>query len=180
MSPGVPELSDHDLRASFSELQAKVSALHSRFAEVEFEKAERNQLRTDLKSLERQFHESTARVGSRLEQCEQRLEKPPVSQQQQEAFDFEIPAIHDRLIQMEDRLGGLELAGQSLPEICEKQDAGSGRISELENQIADLRREITEIRCVLQAQEPRTPLEEDVHLIRKNLDDLRQFLSRNS
>jgi DNA repair exonuclease SbcCD ATPase subunit len=180
MDSGAPELLDHDLRREFWELQTKVKALHSRFAEVEFEKAERNQLRTDLMNLERQLHENTAWVGNRLEQCEQRLEKPPASQLHQDAFDFEIPAIHDRLEQVEDKLGGLELVGQSIAEMREKQDVGSGRISDLENQISDLRREITEIRSILQSQEPRTPLEEDVHAIRKNLDDLRQFLSRNN
>jgi DNA repair exonuclease SbcCD ATPase subunit len=180
MDSGTPELSDHDLKAAFSELQAKIKALHSRFAEVEFEKAERNQLRADLKNLERQLQEDTARVAGRLEKCEQRLENSQVSQLHQEAFDFEIPAIHDRLEQVEDKLGGLELADHGIAEIREKQDAGSGRLADLEAHISDLRREITEIRSILQTQEPRTPLEEDVHTIRKNLDDLRQFLGRNT
>jgi len=180
MESGSPEPQDHELKAAFAELQTRVKALHARFAEVEFEKAERNQLRADMKSLERQFNENAARFGSRLEKCEQQQDSPPVSQLHQEAFDFEIPAIHDRLEQVEDRLGGFELAGQAIAEMREKQDAALGRIQELENRLTDLRREIEEIRNSLQAQDPRTPLEEDVHAIRKNLDDLRQFLSRNS
>lgn len=177
---GAPEPPDHDIRLAFAELQATVKALHSRFAEIEFEKAERNQLRTDLKNLERQLHENAAQLGSRLEQCEQRPDKPSVPQIHHEALDFEIPAIHDRLENVEDRMRGLELAGQYITEMREKQEACLSRASELESQIADLRGEIADIRGALQAQEPRTPLEEDVHVIRKNLEDLRQLLNRNT
>jgi TolA-binding protein len=173
----VPEPQDHDLRTELAELQGKIRTMNSRFAEVEFEKAERNQLRTDQKNLERQIQETAALLGGRLARCEQRLESPPLSQLHQEVFDFEIPVIHDRLEQVEDKLGGVELTSQFLSELREQQNRDSNRISELQNQISDLRREIAEIRGALQGQEPKPPVEEDVHMIRKNLDDLRQFLS---
>ena len=169
MDSGAPEPYDHELKTALSEIQAKIKALQARFAEVEFEKAERNQLRADFKNLERQFNENAARVDSRLEKCEQRPDPPPVSLLHQEAFDFEIPAIRDRLDQVEEKLAGFELASRSLEELRAKQEAASSRASELENLISDLRREIAEIRIALQAQDPRTPLEEDVHAIRQLL-----------
>lgn len=71
-------------------------------------------------------------------------------------------------------------------ELSEKNEANSRQLSDLQNQLAVLQDELAEVKTAmdllsqcLKAEEPKTPLEEDVHIIRKNLDELRQFFSKH-
>ena len=172
------ELSGQEVRTMLSGLQTQVQVLSNRFAEVEFEKAERNQLRLDLKNLERQLSENLGRL-------EYRLDNPLISPTPEDTTESALPEIHERLEHLETRLGSFDFAGQYIVELSEKGEANSHKISDAQLQIAILHKDFQEMKdrleIIAQAQkveEPRTPLEEDVHSIRKNLDELRTFLNK--
>jgi chromosome segregation ATPase len=246
---GSPDPSGQDFGAALTQIQSQIQAFSGRFAEVEFEKAERSQLRIDLKNLERQIRESMARMESRLAQTEKSLENPPAPPAQQAAPDMRVMALTERLERTEEKLGSFDFATQSIVALGEKNEANSRhvedlkgqltalqneakeiksapelvsqaqkqvsdlqnqvtalqnevkeakstpelvsqaqkQVSDLQNQLTSLQNEVKDIRTaldqVVQAQkdqEPRTAIEQDVHIIRKNLDELRQFLSNFS
>ena len=179
-APTAQELSRQDIQATLSELQAQVQVLTTRFSQVEFEKAERNQLRLDFKNLERQLLEN-------LERMENRLESPLIPEAQQETLDPRLPEILERVEQAEAKLGSVDFAGQYMVELSEKSEASVSEIADLKQQISLLREDFgkinSQLEIIAQAQkveEPRTPLEEDVHTIRKNLDEFRAFLSKHT
>jgi hypothetical protein len=178
--PKAQEISRQDIQATLSELQAQVQLLSNRFSQVEFEKAERSQLRLDLKNLERQLFEN-------LERMESRLENPPTPEAQQETIDPRLPEILERVELAEAKLGSVDFAGQYMIELSEKSEANISEIADLKRQIALLREDFGKINSQLEiltqaqeVEEPRTPLEEDVHIIRKNLDEFRAFLSKHT
>ena len=173
-----PVLSGQDLRTMIEELQIQVQTLSNLCVQVEFEKAERNQLRLDLKNLERQLVENVGRL-------ENRLENVPAPQAEEQLFDPRLPELRDRLAQAEATLGSFEFAGQYMVELSEKGETNARQIGDLRNQVTILREDLDSIKRQLdsiaeaqKAEEPRTPLEEDVHVIRQNLDELRAFLRK--
>jgi chromosome segregation ATPase len=177
--PNPQEMPDRDLPVRIVELQEQVRALSSRCAQVEFEKAERNQLRQDLRNLERQLVES-------VERLESRMDNPPAPPAEPQACDPRFDELRDKLEQAEATLGSFEFAGHYMVELSEKGETSARYIADLQQQVALLREDIDAIKLQLeaisaaqQAEEPRTPLEEDVHIIRKNLDDLRNLLSKS-
>jgi chromosome segregation ATPase len=210
-----PDPSGQDFRSALTQMQSQIQTFSGRFAEVEFEKAERSQLRIDLKNLERQIRENIARMESRLVQTEKSLQNPPTPPSQPAAPDVRIMALSEKLERIEEKLGSFDFATQSIVTLGEKNEANSRQVGELKNQLAalqneakdaksapelfaqaqkqvsdlqnqltSLQNEVKEIKTgldeVVQAQkeqEPRTPIEQDVHIIRKNMDELRQFFS---
>ncbi len=177
--PNSQEMSERDLQMRIEELQDQIKTLSSRCAQVEFEKAERHQLRQDLKNLERQLAENVERLESRMNNAP----APPADPQ---TSDPRFAELRDKLEQAEATLGSFEFAGQYMVELSEKGETNARHILELQQQVALLREEVDTIKLQLeaisaaqQAEEPRTPLEEDVHIIRKNLDDLRALLSKS-
>jgi chromosome segregation ATPase len=172
------EMSELDFRTILSELQTQVRVLSTRFAEVEFEKAERSQIRQDLKNLERQLFEGLERLSSRIE-------TPSIPQAQNESLDPYLPEIQEKLDKMESRLESLDSAEQHIVALRRQTEANSRQILDFQEKIQALREDFDKFRedleAVSQAQkieEPRTPLEEDVHIIRKNLDEFRLLLSK--
>jgi len=69
----VKKPSEPDQATVISDLQQQVRELSARFAEIEFEKAERSQLRTDLKNLDRRLQDMLDRMALQLEQFESGL-----------------------------------------------------------------------------------------------------------
>ena len=93
--------------------------------------------------------------------------------------------MRERLEHLEAKLGSLDFAGQYIVELSEKGEANAHKISDMQPQIAILHNDFHEMKSrleiIAQAQkveEPRTPIEKDVHAIRKNLDELRAFLNK--
>jgi chromosome segregation ATPase len=173
------ELSGQDFRLMIEELQDQVRRLSTRCSQVEFEKAERTQLRQDLKNLERQLVENVERLEGQM------VPLPPVPQTELQALDPRLPELRDRLEQAESTLGSFEFAGQYIVELSEKGEANSRQIADLQQLIGLLREDLDSVKSQLEAiaeaqkaEEPRTSLEEDVHSIRRNLDELRSFLSK--
>jgi chromosome segregation ATPase len=248
-NPNPPDPSGQDVRAALTQIQLQLQTFTGRFSEVEFERAERSQLRIDLKNLERQIRESIARVESRLTQTEKSLQNPPAppaQPAQQSTPDIRVMALTEKLERVEEKLGSFDFATQSIVSLGEKNEANSRQVEEikgqlaalqnetkeakgapelisqaqkqvsdlqnqftalqnevkevksapelvsqaqkqvydLQNQLTALQNEVKDIRTVLdqvaqaqKEQEPRTPIEQDVHIIRKNMDELRQFLN---
>jgi chromosome segregation ATPase len=173
------ELSGQSFRMMIEELQEQVRTLSTRCSQVEFEKAERTQLRQDLKNIERQLVENFERLESQMGT------PPPVPPTEQQTFDPRLPELRDRLEQAESTLGSFEFAGQYIIELSEKGEANARQIADLQQQIGLLREDLDGVKSQLEsvaeaqkAEEPRTSLEEDVHIIRRNLDELRSFLSK--
>jgi uncharacterized protein involved in exopolysaccharide biosynthesis len=173
------ELSANDFRLMIEELQDQVRMLSTRCSQVEFEKAERTQLRQDIRNLERQLGENIERLEGRM------AVQPAMPQIEQPLLDPRLPELRDRLEQAEATLGSFEFAGQYMVELSEKGEANARQIADLQQQVASLREDLANaknqldlIAETLKAEEPRTSLEEDVHVIRKNLDELRAFLNK--
>jgi chromosome segregation ATPase len=182
-SPGTPRPGEQDPKTAISDLQMQIRELSARFTDAEFEKAERNQIRADLKNLERQLRESVDKTSTRLEQCEQRIECSSLPNAKLESLIFNFSSIMERLERLEERLQGLESGGTKDDELWEYEDDNSNVLLELHSQLTALGEEVSGIKCQLEnvrhvpdAVEPKSALEDDVRAIRGNLDELRQFL----
>jgi DNA repair exonuclease SbcCD ATPase subunit len=176
--------SDQERRAVISDLQLQIREISTRIAEVEFEKAERNQLRIELKNLEQLLQTSLDQLANRLEQCEKRFGELLISTTQQE-MENHFPSLLRRLEQVEGGFGRLEHIDNQINDLNEKGEARLLQLSELEVKYSTLIEEFAAIRGRLEQiyeaqknEEPRTPLEEDVHAIRRNLEEFRQILSK--
>jgi DNA repair exonuclease SbcCD ATPase subunit len=184
--PTARQQSEQERRAVVSDLQLQVREISARMAEVEFEKAERNQLRTELKNLEQFVQTNLEQITGRMERCEKRNGEQPASKVQQEIEDH-FPPLLKRLERAEDRLERLDHISSQINDLNDKSGAGFQQLSKLQIQYSALREEFAAIRNRLEQvyeaqrnEEPRTPLEEDVHAIRRNLDEFRQILSKDS
>ncbi len=171
---------------AFADLQFQVRELSGRFAGIEFEKAERNQLRIDLRHLENQVQANQENMATRLQQVEKRFAEEPVARSEtaEPEVSVQLAAILDRVEQIEDRLRNLEHLSGQVSDLEEKTGNNSQLMFELQSQHSAIREEVSEVRSQLEFvrqahenQEPPTPIEDDVHAIRKNLDELRQFLN---
>ena len=174
------EPSGPDIRALVSEMQTQIQVLTGKFAEIEFEKVERNLLRADLKNLERQLSEQIETVRSELE-------APVIPPPQPPAVDPRFAVIDERLEQIDSKLGSYDFAGQYMVELSEKCEGNARQVSELQQQICSLRDELEVLKSqmeilaqVQKVEDPRTPLEEDVRAIRKNLDEFRAYLAKSA
>ncbi len=95
------QLSEQDDGMIISDLQIQLRDLNSRFADIEFERAERIQLRSDLKNLEKKLQDNLEQMAIRMEQCEKRVEDFPVSQSQQEPLESHLAPLLKRLDHVE-------------------------------------------------------------------------------
>jgi chromosome segregation ATPase len=186
MDSTAPEQLGQDHKAANSDLQLQIKELSAKFSQVEFEKAERNQLRTDLKNLEQQFQAHLDRMAIRLDQVEKKSAETsdPKPQQKSESQSSEILK---RLEKIEDILMNLDPISRQISDLTQRDVTNSRQISELQTQYTLLRQEVLEIKDQInlinkarEAEEPRTPIEEDVRAIRKNLEEFRQFLSKHA
>ena len=182
----VKKPSEPDQATVISDLQQQVRELSARFAEIEFEKAERSQLRTDLKNLDRRLQDMLDRMALQLEQFEKRFKESPAQAPKHESGVY-LPALLERLKQLEEKLQSLGQISHQTSNLDERTAAVSHLISELQGQHSALREQVMEIKSQLElvrqaekAGEPKTPLEDDVHAIRKNLDELSRLISTAS
>jgi chromosome segregation ATPase len=178
-----PGTADQDPRIAICDLQLQIRELNARFADMEFEKAERNQIRADLKILEQQLRENLEQTETRLDQCEQRIECSSLPKAQLESLNFNFSSIMERLERLEGKLENLESANAQNDDLWENDSDNSRLLLELHDQISALSAEVSGIKSQLDpgrripdSEEPRTALEDDVRAIRGNLDELRQFL----
>jgi chromosome segregation ATPase len=186
MDSTVPEQLGQDPKAATIDLQLQIKELTAKFAQVEFEKAERNQLRSDLRNLEQQFQTHLDLMADRLDQAEKRLIETPDPKPQPEPDD-QSPEILKRLEKIEDILMNLDPISRQIEDLTQRDVTNSRQISEIQTQYTLLRQEVMEIKNQIdliskarETEEPRTPIEEDVRAIRKNLEEFRQFLSKHA
>jgi DNA repair exonuclease SbcCD ATPase subunit len=156
------ELLERGHKSAIADLQMQIRELNARFEEVEFEKVERNRLRTDLQNLEKQLHENLDLTSSRFEEFKKVLA----------AAEESLETVERRAESLGDEVNQLSPAG-------EKADDNSRKISELQDQLVELRDQVGEMQGLLEqlqqnrvAEEPQSTLEHDVHAIRENLDQL--------
>lgn len=173
---------DNDLK----ELQVKVRELASRLIDVEFEKAERKKLRTDVKTLEDQVLKNQQMIEDRVRQLENRLKTKTTENDSK--INPEILEILKKSEEMEQKTAkmteNLNRTINQLTSLWEKTGQNSFQITELRDQLSSLRNDATQIKDRVEAlqrsqadTEPQTIVEDDVKAIRKNLDELGQFIS---
>jgi chromosome segregation ATPase len=147
------ELLEREPNNAIADLQLQVRALNARFDEMESERTEPNQLRTDLENLQRLLHESLELTSSRLDEFEKHLGNNP-----------------------------------GAPARPEGDAADNSRIiSELQNQLLELREQVREMQRLLEqlqqnrtTEEPQGTLVHDVHAIRENLDHLFSLINKST
>ena len=175
---------DASFKVELQELKIQMRELSTRAIDVEFEKAERKKLRSDLKALEDQVQSWQAEAESRMQRLEDALES--IRREFNAAPETQInPAVPEEIkketAQLAEKLNGI--IGQ-FTTLWEKTGQNSFQMTELRDQMASLRNEVLELKNQLAGlktaqvdEEPKTILEDDIKAIRKNLDELGQFLS---
>ncbi len=186
-SPEAPDPAGGDVpdTGAVYELQIQVRELSSRLIGAEFEKAERKKLRSDLRDLQEQLRAHQAQTETRLQQVESGLESRAADAGDgayagapEEAPDVE--ALEEKISRVSDALG--DTVDQILA-LGDKTGRISSQVSELQDRVAALCDGMSEFRDRLEflqrsePSEPQTILEDDVKAIRRNLDELGQFLS---
>jgi len=181
-SPGTAAQIDRSQKLAISDLQMQIRELNARFAEVEFEKAERIQLRADLKNLEKKLREALEETAARLEQWQHQIDGFCISKAHLETLDFNLAAVMERLEQLEVRMKMLESATGHEDDFAGHESHYSRLLSELQQQLLSLKMEVSEIKSqyhttgqISGTEQARSALEEDVHAIRGDLDELRKI-----
>jgi chromosome segregation ATPase len=184
-SSGTPE-EEVSLKSEIQDLQIQVRELSSRLIDVDFEKAERKKIRSDLTDLNKQMQQNQTEMETRLRQIEESLERSF-----QESASQITPEILENLPKSEEMeqkaselTDNLNHINDRLTSLWEKTGQNSYQITELCDQVTSLHNEILETRNQLESMdknqvdgEPKTIYEDDVKSIRKNLDELGQFIS---
>ena len=182
------ETADEEVSANgeIQELQIKVRELGAQLIDMEFEKAERKKIRTDLKNLEEQIRETQQRMEDRIQQLENRLQDSgPASEPK---ITPEILEILKKSEEMEQKTAkmtdNINRTINQLTSLWEKTGQNSFQITELRDQVSAFRNDAKQIKDQVEALqqkqsnvEPQTIVEDDVKAIRKNLDELGQFIS---
>jgi len=141
------------------ELRQELRDLARRFHEVEFERAERGQLRADLRNLDLKIGSAVEQVSVRLDSLERRANEPPP------------PPLPLRLDDQPDLERGIR---QSIVEPLANQ------LAEIDAKVKKLEESVNLLSHPPEGVPDRQPMEADVHEIRMSLDQIRLFVSRLS
>jgi chromosome segregation ATPase len=174
------------LAQEFPDLHQKLRELNARFVEIEFEKAERNRLRTDLRDLESRFQQNQDKLEAMINQIESRLASAPEAPGSN--YDEQMRQILPKCEACENKTAKLvdsfSLTVNQLGDLWENTNRNSRQLSELQDQVAEIRKEVWEIKeqfahfhQALNREEPKTINDDNIQAIRKNLDELGQFIS---
>jgi DNA repair exonuclease SbcCD ATPase subunit len=165
------ELLERERKSAIADLQTQIRELNARFEEMEFEKAERSQLRTGLQNLETQLRENLDLTSSRLQEFEKSLGEAP----------------GERLETLERKAESLSNEVNQLSPPEEKEDDSSRKISELQDQLSELRGQVREMQGLLEqlqqsrvTEKPKSMLGHDIHAIRENLDQLFRLINKGT
>jgi chromosome segregation ATPase len=174
------------LKSEIQDLQIQVRELSSRLIDVDFEKTERKKMRSELTDLNKQVNQNQTEIETRMKQIKERLESS--SQESSSQITPEIlknlpksEEIEQKASELTDNLNRTQ---DQLTNLWEKTGQNSYQITELQDQVTFLRDEILETKNQLESikknqvdEEPKTIFDDDVKAIRKNLDELGQFIS---
>lgn len=168
------------------ELQIQMRDLSSRLIEAEFEKAERKKLRSDLRDMEDLLQSEKTEKEARLKQIEDKLLCQPEGPGTK--IEREIQGKLAKIDEMEQKTTQLsDILTTTIDQytnLWEKTGQNSYQIAEFHKQILALRDEVLELRNQLEIlqknqtkEEPQTIADDDIRAIRRNLDQLGQFIS---
>jgi chromosome segregation ATPase len=80
--PPLPHTGNEEMQqVGLAELRQSVRELSRRFSEVEFERAERNQIRAELRGLDQKVRDALSQIGARVADCEAAVSAMPDSAQ---------------------------------------------------------------------------------------------------
>jgi chromosome segregation ATPase len=174
------------LKSEIQNLQIQVRELSSRLINVDFEKAERKKIRSELTDLNKEVHQNQTEMETRMRQIEERLESSFLESASQvtpeilenlprsEEIDQKASELTDNINRINDRLTSLwEKTGQNSHQIEELCD----QVTTLYNEILETKNQLESMEKIEVDGEPKTIYEDDVKAIRKNLDELGQFIS---
>jgi chromosome segregation ATPase len=174
------------LKSEIQNLEMQVRELSSRLINVDFEKAERKKIRSELTDLNKEVHQNQTEMETRMRQIEERLESSFLESASQvtpeilenlprsEEIDQKASELTDNINRINDRLTSLwEKTGQNSHQIEELCD----QVTTLYNEILETKNQLESMEKIEVDGEPKTIYEDDVKAIRKNLDELGQFIS---
>jgi chromosome segregation ATPase len=173
-------------KSEIQDLQIQVRELSSRLIDVDFEKAERKKIRSELTELNKQMQQNQTEIETRMRKIEEKLEKSFRESTSQITPEFmeNLPKSEEIEQKASELTENLNRANDQLTSLWKKTDKNSDQITELCDQVMSLQNEILETRNQLESmeknqvdEEPKTIYEDDVKAIRKNLDELGQFIS---
>ncbi len=193
------------LASEVAELRQRLREAMRRLGDVEFERAERNVLRGELKALEHRSAELIEALTGRLQALEARDPGTEIERLREELWDRELGPFLDRLERLEDGLGRLgsfvapgspEEPGRDLAaRLARIEDAMASLSSALTEQVRgpdpDLTRQIDEVRAAVAAAAARcdqvgelghacVSLQSEVAAVRRDLDALGRRLSEDA
>ncbi len=167
INQAAPPLPEDTLAFDASEVRRQIRELSRRFNEVEFERVERSQLRSDLRALERKSLSELEQLNSRLEILERLANEPPALPPAPPIPDYaelikdlkstQVDPLVQKLADLERRFEEIVEAITHQPDgqIVARLEGLDARVSVLETQLAGLRagddsRELTEATQELQ------------------------------
>jgi chromosome segregation ATPase len=127
------------LSGEVSELRQGVREIASRLTDVEFERAERNLLRGEIKSVEQKVNELAEDLGNRVSALEEYVSNPGPTQGPESGPATALGEMLERLAQIERQVGALAIQtppqdmemAEMIREISTRQDGLEGRLDEL-------------------------------------------------
>jgi chromosome segregation ATPase len=165
------ELLERERKNAIADLEMQIRELNARFEEVEFERAERRQLRTDLETVQRELHENLDRTSFRLEEIQKSLSATPGECVETVEEKTENPGDEVNLLS-----AVLEKEDESARKISELQD----QLSEVRGQVSEMRRLLDELQQIRTVEPPQNEAEQDLHTIRENLNQLFSLITKGT
>ncbi len=116
-----PSSAGENYQAEIADLRQTLKDLSQRFNELEFERAERTQLRSEVRQIDSKLKDTLAQVSERMSALEEKSAAPPppaVSQEdlnrmQQELREECFAPLGERMRQVEDRFGSLQIRNEA-------------------------------------------------------------------
>lgn len=154
--PPLPDMGS----AGISELRQTVQELNRRFMDVEFERAERNQIRAEIRSLDQTLRELAGQLNTRLTESEARINdlrgpaaEPPIEVIKEQLWKEDLEPLMEKLEQLEESIEMLQERQQSPQE--DRQAAETVR---------DLDKRLTELEARTSGLDRDKPTDEDGRL----------------
>ncbi len=144
-SPLQPALPDELPPTDLAELRQTVRELSRRFGEVEFERAERNQIRSELRGLDQKMRDAVSQMGARLADFESRVDDipqtppdPPLDLLKEQIWEEDLRPLLEKIDRLE---AALEKTAQDQSALPDPQVADAlarleSRLGELDGKIA--------------------------------------------
>ncbi len=166
------------LPEEITDLRHSIQELNRRLSDVGFERAERTQLRRDLKALEQGLRDDLSIVQSRLQRLEEQAAKPaPPAVSPEDIRQLKDALLEESFLPLQKRLEGIEARVDELPKATTPAIDLSvlEELPALERRLSESEKEITRLAEVRAAENP-----EGLAKVAREIDELRTSLQNVS